>query len=246
MKPKPPKMTVTDELITTLVRHPMNARVGDMDVIRTSMRTNGWFGVVVAQTSTRHILVGNHRVEAWALEGHTTVPVQWIDCDDQKALRILTVDNRSSDLASFDETALAALLSSVGTDSLGDVGYTEFDLLQILDDANEAQKPKGEPKPTKGTKTAGIQWKGRLVVLSDDELVSLNDAVLEWREEKQGWMGFAAKWPGYNVPMGEAERAALDMELSEFVEENGLNVGFIHWLLNERGQKQNQDTESST
>lgn len=85
-----------------LTPHPKNARRGDIESIAASIRANGWYGRVMGQRSTGYILVGNHRVAAARRAGLDTIPVEWIDVDDELALRILLADNRSSDLAGYE------------------------------------------------------------------------------------------------------------------------------------------------
>ena len=93
----------------TLNAHPDNPRRGNIDAIAESIRTNGWWGVIVAQTSTRRVLAGNHRLEAAKRLNMTSVPVHWLDVDDHAARRILLADNRAADLAAYDDATLAAV-----------------------------------------------------------------------------------------------------------------------------------------
>lgn len=92
-----------DVAVSELVPHPQNPRRGNLAAIVASIRSNGWFGVLVAQRSTRYVLAGNHRLAAAIELGYATVPVQWLDCDDRTALRILLADNRTSDLARYSD-----------------------------------------------------------------------------------------------------------------------------------------------
>jgi ParB-like chromosome segregation protein Spo0J len=104
-----------------------------VDAIRTSIRRNGFYGTLVAQRSTGHIVVGNHRFMAAVAEGMETVPVHWLDCDDATARRILVADNRSSDLASYDERELAQLLESLASaDELAGALYSADDVAELL------------------------------------------------------------------------------------------------------------------
>ena len=65
--------------IDLLKHHPRNANHGDVEAIKKSLAVNGWYGSVVANLSTKHILAGNHRVMAAKALGWETVPVQWVD-----------------------------------------------------------------------------------------------------------------------------------------------------------------------
>jgi ParB-like chromosome segregation protein Spo0J len=85
--------------------HPRNPRRGNQAIIAASIQHNGFFGAVVAQKSTGHILAGNHRYLAAVDAGAAKIPVIWLDVDDEAALKILLVDNRSNDLAGYDEAA---------------------------------------------------------------------------------------------------------------------------------------------
>lgn len=118
-----------DEPIGTLIPHPRNPRRGDVAAIVQSIQHNGWWGAVVAQTTTRHVLVGNHRLLAAKRAGHATIPTYWLDVPDDVALRVLLADNRAADLATYDDAALLALLEHVAAaDDLAATLYTDADL----------------------------------------------------------------------------------------------------------------------
>ena len=124
------EMVPVDRLST----HPDNARRGNIEVIRESIRTNGFYGACVVQRSTGHILVGNHRYLAAVEEGLAEVPVVWVDKSDDEARRLLLVDNRTTDLSDYDEDLLAVLLSAVEQDTQGlrGTGYSDDDLIGLL------------------------------------------------------------------------------------------------------------------
>ena len=122
--------------VSTLKTHPRNPRRGNLDTIRESIRVNGFYGVLVAQRSTRRILAGNHRFLAARDEGHTSLPVVWVDVGDAEALRILAADNRTSDLGGYDDPLLASLLAGLSETAEGllGTGYTSEDLSALLGD----------------------------------------------------------------------------------------------------------------
>lgn len=99
--------------VDALLPHPENPRRGDVELIRASIRENGWFGAVVAQQSTGYVLAGNHRLQAARLEGIEAVPVVWVDVGDDAARRILLADNRTGDMASYDRDSLASVLGAL-------------------------------------------------------------------------------------------------------------------------------------
>ena len=66
---------VEDVSVNELIVHPRNARRGNIDAIVASIEANGWWGTLVAQKSTKHVLAGNHRLMAAQVMGMATVPV---------------------------------------------------------------------------------------------------------------------------------------------------------------------------
>lgn len=120
--------------IADLVLHPQNPREGDIGAIHGSLEANGFYGVIVVQESTSRVLVGNHRLQAARAAGMDTVPVAYVDVDDEAALRILLADNRTAELATNNEAGLAKLLQDLATTSLGldGTGYDGGDLDDLL------------------------------------------------------------------------------------------------------------------
>jgi hypothetical protein len=112
-----------------LVPHPENARRGNVEAIRESIRVNGFYGAVIAQKSTGYLIVGNHRFMAAELEGVTEIPVIWQDCTDDEARKLLLVDNKSSDAGGYEEQALRDLLAATldADGGFAGTGYLEDD-----------------------------------------------------------------------------------------------------------------------
>jgi ParB/RepB/Spo0J family partition protein len=133
-----------------LTPHPKNARRGDVDAIAESIRRNGFYGSVIVQRTTGHVLVGNHRLRAAIAAGLDEVPVTYVDVDDETALRILLADNRSSDLATYETGELAALLEQLSTtpDELAGTLYTPESLGELLATLEGATGPEERPAYT--------------------------------------------------------------------------------------------------
>jgi site-specific DNA-methyltransferase (adenine-specific) len=113
--------------------HPDNARRGNLPLIRESIRTNGFVGACVVQRSTGNILVGNHRYLAAIEEGFAEIPVVWVDKSDGEARRLLLADNRTSDLAVYDDEALVELLIvHAADDGLVGTGWDDAELAALL------------------------------------------------------------------------------------------------------------------
>lgn len=106
--------------------HPKNVRQGDIGAISQSLKAHGQYRAIVVQKSTGHILAGNHTWKAAKSLGWKEIDAHMIDCDDDRAMRIMLADNRANDLASYDDAALAELLKELDATDLGLDG-TMFD-----------------------------------------------------------------------------------------------------------------------
>jgi len=122
--------------IDLLKHHPRNANHGDVEAIKKSLAVNGWYGSVVVNTATKHILAGNHRVMAAKALGWETVPVQWVDVTPEEELRILVVDNRTTRIGQDDTTKITDILAELANTPIGldGTGYGAADLDALIDE----------------------------------------------------------------------------------------------------------------
>lgn len=149
--------TISQETITQSVNklkpHPANPRQGDVGAIVESIERNGFYGTIIVQKSSGYVLAGNHRLKAAKQLGITEVPVTIVDVDDDTADRILLADNRTNDLATYDDERLANLLANLAnnTGTLAGTGYDGEDLDNLLADlaSDEPLGPLKDPKPSK-------------------------------------------------------------------------------------------------
>lgn len=116
--------------------HPDNPRQGDIGAIVTSIQENGFYGTLVVQRNSSRVLAGNHRLQAAIAAGIEEVPVFWVDVDDKEARKILLADNRTSDLASYDDHALLDILRGIAIED-GDLIGTGFDTDDLDDLIND-------------------------------------------------------------------------------------------------------------
>jgi DNA modification methylase len=124
--------------------YPGNPRRGDLEAIKDSLRRHGQYRPIVANRRTGEVLAGNHVLLAACELGLEPLAVAFIDVDNEQARRIVAVDNRTSDLAGYEQESLAALLSSLP--DLAGTGYAEADLSKLLDELAEPAEP-SEPPP---------------------------------------------------------------------------------------------------
>jgi DNA modification methylase len=182
--------------------HPRNPRKGSLPGIAESIRVNGFYGAIVAQRSTGHILAGNHRYQAAVAEGITEIPVMWLDVDDERATKIMLADNRTSDLGTYDDELLAALLADMEATSEGllGTGYDDAALRALIGGTVGLTDPDEVPDPpTKPTTQLGDLWQlGEHRLLCGD---ATDPAALERVcEEGRGDLTFTD--PPWNVAIG--------------------------------------------
>lgn len=108
--------------IDSVQEYPDNPRRGDTKALIESIQRNGFYGVLIGQESSRRILAGNHRLRVLRQLGAEEVPVMFVDCTDADARRIVLADNRTSDLAFYDDPTLFRLLQELDGDLSG-TGY---------------------------------------------------------------------------------------------------------------------------
>jgi len=111
---------------------PENPRSGDLAALKESIRKNGYYQPIVVQRSTHFVIAGNHRLQAMEELGADEIPAVFVDVNDIQAKRLALADNRTSDLAFYDDEQLFKLLQEmVDVDSLDGTGYDRaaFELL---------------------------------------------------------------------------------------------------------------------
>lgn len=118
--------------IDSLEEYPGNPRQGDIGLIAILLKTHGQLLPVTVNRRTRRILTGNHLTAAAKQLGWTHIWVAWVDVDDDGEKRILLADNRTSDLATYDNDALGRALAQIGPNRITDTGFTLHDLEDVI------------------------------------------------------------------------------------------------------------------
>jgi ParB-like chromosome segregation protein Spo0J len=109
--------------------HPMNPREGDIGSIIDSLTHMGQYRPIVVNKRTQHIVSGNHTYQGAVQLGWEKIAVHWIDVDEIEEIKILIVDNRTSDLATYDPQELNKLLT---TTNLKGTGFSPEEVAEIL------------------------------------------------------------------------------------------------------------------
>ncbi len=151
--------------IDELKPYPGNARVHNFDVIKESLEKHGQYRPLVVQESTGYILAGNGTWEAAKQLGRTTIDIGVIDVDDDQARRIVLVDNRSNDLAGYDEKALTDLLAELP--DLEGTGFHQDDLDAMIASLDGFGRNPG----TKDPPGDPITKHGDIIIMGDHRLM---------------------------------------------------------------------------
>jgi hypothetical protein len=141
------KQKYRQALVADLTPHPENPRQADVGAIHTSIERNGFYGAIIVQLSTGYVLAGNHRLLALRQQGAAKVPIIEVDVDDETATRIMLADNRTNDLASYDNDLLSSLLQTIAQESpeaLLGTGYDGDDLDDLLASLQESDGPNAD------------------------------------------------------------------------------------------------------
>jgi hypothetical protein len=112
--------------VSALTEHPDNPRKGDTTAVGDSIKNNGFYGAIIVQKSTNRVLAGHTRLRAAISQGASTVPGFFVDVDETQAKKILLADNRTADLAYYDDETLYKTLASI-MDNEGTLKGTAYD-----------------------------------------------------------------------------------------------------------------------
>ena len=112
--------------LDSLIPYPDNPRQGDVGAIVESLQAHGQYRPVVVNLGTHPgwtgdpntVLAGNHTVAAAVSIGWTEIAATFVDVDDDTALRIVLVDNRSNDRADYDVAELVDQLTGLAATPL--------------------------------------------------------------------------------------------------------------------------------
>jgi DNA modification methylase len=134
--------------IESLTPYDGNARRGDVELLKGSLKHHGQYRDIVVQESTGQILAGNHTWLAAKELGWADIGACFVDVDDEQARKIVLVDNRSNDVAGYDIPSLAQLLREV--DDLEGTGFDDqalADVMAALSEGFSSGKDKDDAPP---------------------------------------------------------------------------------------------------
>lgn len=115
-------------------------RIGEEAVAKLAkaIESIGWGAPILARRSDRRIVAGHRRqraalvlAERGELPGDT-VPVRWIDVDDERATAMALADQRHAEDSEWDEDALSALLEELAPDTAELLGWEAKELDRLV------------------------------------------------------------------------------------------------------------------
>lgn len=143
-----------------LAEFPGNARVGNVPAILASLRRNAQYRSLIVREEDDGrltILAGNHTAKALASHGpgpcdykaaargvehpcgvcqnepwEPGARIEIVHCDDDTARRVVIADNRTNDLGTYDQDALAELLSYLDEEGYDGTGYTDDEVTRLV------------------------------------------------------------------------------------------------------------------
>lgn len=145
-----------------LTPHPANPNEGDQGMLGVLFESNGFAGAVLAQKSTGILIDGETRWRTAQSKGMATLPVLWLDVDDDTRDRLLAEWNESTRRGRNDDSKLLALLTGLaetprGLEGAAFDGDDLEDLVSRLtgggppgDDPDACPPPPVKPKTKRG------------------------------------------------------------------------------------------------
>jgi len=153
-------MNVIRANVDDLVTDPANVRTHDernLQAIRSSLHRFGQQKPIVID-ARGVVRAGNGTLEAARQLGWDTIAVVRSDLEGSEATAYAIADNRSAELATWDDEALSAILQSLDAEGfdLGEIGFVEAEIDRLVGEvvADPASEWQGMPACENGDETA--------------------------------------------------------------------------------------------
>lgn len=211
--------------VDSLTELPGNPRRGDVDAVAASLARFGQRKPVIVRASDRTITAGNHTWKAARQLGWTTIAALVLDDDEATSAAFALADNRTSELGSYDEADLLALIRTVGDldpSMLADAGWSEDAVRELVDRIDPAlpDEPPGDDAPAPPAEPIsrpGDVWVlgGHRLVCGDATDVGAYDALLGSEKVSCVWTD-----PPYGVAYVGKTADALTIENDNLSEDD--------------------------
>jgi hypothetical protein len=119
--------------VDSLVEFPDNPRTSNLDGIKESIKKHGQYRPLTVNKNNNQILTGNHTWLAMKELGIKQCSVMFVEVDDLTAKKIVLVDNRANELATYDKEIMVDLLTEfMELGKLLGTGYSADEVDDIL------------------------------------------------------------------------------------------------------------------
>jgi hypothetical protein len=128
-------MEIKQVALDELTPYAKNPRKGNIDLIAESLSAYGQYKPITVNIRTKEILAGNHTYAAAKKLGWADISVNYVDVDQATAAKIVAIDNKTSDMGTYDTETLLELLDELP--DLKATGYSQDDvdsLMALLDE----------------------------------------------------------------------------------------------------------------
>ena len=186
--------------LSELKEFPDNPRVGDVRRIGDSLMKNGQYRPLTVNRKDNVILTGNHTYRAMLKLCWEECLVTYVDVDEDKAKKIVLVDNRLNDLAEYDQELLNKMLKELVEEN--DFFGTGYDSNEVEDMLKTVDMDFSVPVLEEENETVSLSKPTEMV---KEILLYFNDS--EFEEYKNNIMAIA---DFYKCNLQEATLWAID------------------------------------
>jgi hypothetical protein len=129
-------LKIEDVPLDLLTPDPRNARLHPPEnkaAVMESIRRFGMRSALVVRREGMIVLAGNLRLECLRELGFEKAPCLIVDDDESAAAAFALADNRTAEMAEWDNEVLAAILSNIQNEDARALGWTDHDLEGLHD-----------------------------------------------------------------------------------------------------------------
>tara|TARA_R110001583_G_scaffold31420_4_gene107458 strand:- start:170 stop:718 length:549 start_codon:yes stop_codon:yes gene_type:complete len=171
---KGPELNIKTVSIDTLEYDPFNVREHDernVDAIKASIARFGQQKPIVVKKDGT-VIAGNGTLGAMRILGYKEVVIVETELDGEEAVAFSIADNRTAELATWDDLALAQALDQLDDELLPASGFDEEEMAELLD--------RLEPSDLDGGESSDLKTSISIECLEKDkqDIISLVEGVL--------------------------------------------------------------------
>ena len=135
--------------VADLVPWIKNPRHNDQAVqpVAASIEEFGFGAPIVIQAKTNMIIAGHTRLKAAMRLGWSKVPCRILEITDRNAERLAIADNKTNEIAQWDEEQLEEILGGFEPEELDNLGFSQDELDELTNHNNEPPPKTVEPPP---------------------------------------------------------------------------------------------------